>query len=165
MHFCNISSNNKNTFSYCAVGWLLNVIINLVSRGIESPPKMPLGGSRSHHVECLFIYFFVVLSDVLEAVIPPFKAHGWHSIDLGGVSMTRDVRFEIELFFWAESFEPFCGTNSRSCREQSSRIDKTFHKDRTKYSFTAGESDIMITSNHGMTTELKKKNHMKIKDC
>jgi len=41
-------------------------------------------------------------------------------------------------------------------------IDKTFHKiDGTKYSFTVGESDIMITFNHGMTTELKNKNHMK----
>lgn len=76
------------------------VIINLVSRGIESPLKMPLGVSRSHHVECVLnIYFLFVLSDVLEAVIPYFKAHGWHSIDLGGVSMTRDVRFAIEMFF------------------------------------------------------------------
>lgn len=75
------------------------MIINLVSRGTESPPKMLLGGSRSHHVECLFIYLFMCLLDVLEAVVTLFKAHGWHSVDLGGVSMTRDVRFAIESFF------------------------------------------------------------------
>jgi len=76
--------------------------------------------------------------------------------------MTRDVRFAIELFFWAESFEPFRGTNSRSSRAKE-WIDKTFHKkDGTKYSFTVGESDIMITFNHGMTTELKKEKSYEI---
>lgn len=65
------------------------MIINLVSCDIESPSEMLLGGSRAHHVECVFIYLLMCLSDVLEAAMPLFKAHGWHSIDLGGVSMPR----------------------------------------------------------------------------
>jgi len=55
------------------------MIINLVSRGIESSSKMPLG--RSFEPRRVLVYIFLCcFIGCIWGSDNPFKAHGWHSL-------------------------------------------------------------------------------------